>query len=33
MNRELVVVCLLVVVVNFVFSLAERKIFHKEPED
>ena len=33
MNRELVIVCFLVVVVNFFFSFAERKIFHKEPED
>ena len=33
MYRELIVVCLLVVVVNFFFSFAERKIFHKEPED
>lgn len=33
MNRELVVVCLLVVVINLLFSVAERKIFHKEDTD
>lgn len=33
MYRELVVVCFLVVLVNFFFSLAERKLFHKESED
>ncbi len=33
MFKELLVVCFMVVLVNFFFSFAERKIFHKEPED
>lgn len=33
MFKELLVVCFLVILVNFFFSFAERKIFHKEPED
>ncbi|QED38292.1 MgtC/SapB family protein [Antarcticibacterium arcticum] len=33
MFKELLVVCFMVVLVNLIFSFAERKIFHKEPED